>query len=42
MERLNAQEWADGLCFVAYGRRIGIRVTLPELLPELVERAMDQ
>ena len=38
MERLNALEWADGLCFVAFGLRVGIRVTVPELLPELLER----
>lgn len=39
MERLNALEWADGLCFVAYGLRIGVRVTVSELLPELLEMA---
>lgn len=36
MERLNALEWADGLCFVAFGVRVGIRVTSPEVLPDLL------
>jgi hypothetical protein len=38
MERLNALEWADGLCFSAYGVRMGIRVTVPQLIPALLER----
>lgn len=38
MERLNALDWADGLCFSAYGIRIGIRVTTPRLIPELLPR----
>ena len=36
MKRLNALEWADGLCFVAFGVRVGIRVTAPEVLPDLL------
>ncbi|MGW8267584.1 MAG: hypothetical protein ACWGSQ_14555 [Longimicrobiales bacterium] len=36
MERLNALEWADGLCLVAFGVRVGIRVTSPEVLPDLL------
>ena len=38
MERLNALEWADGLAFSAFGIRVGIRVTVPEVLPPLLER----
>ncbi len=37
MKKLNAQEWADGLCFVAFGVQMGIRVTIPGLLPRLME-----
>lgn len=36
MDRLNALEWADGICFSAYGVRIGIRVTIPSVLPQLL------
>jgi hypothetical protein len=36
MERLNALEWADGLCFAAFGVRVGIRVTIRDVLPELL------
>ncbi len=35
MERLNALDWADGLCFTAYGLRFGIRATRSEFLPEI-------
>lgn len=38
MERLNALDWADGFSFSAFGVRMGLRVTVPELLPELVKR----
>lgn len=38
MKKLNALDWADGFSFVAFGVRMGLRVTVPELLPELVGR----
>jgi len=38
MKKLNALDWADGLCFVAFGLRIGMRVTVPELLRELLDQ----
>jgi len=37
MERLNALDWADGLCFTVFGVRVGIRVTVPEVLPGLLK-----
>lgn len=36
MERLNALDWADGVSIAVFGLRIGIRVTVPEILPELL------
>src|SRR5438045_318020 len=40
MEKLDRSVWAAGLCFVAYGRRIGVRTSRPEglslLLPSLL------
>jgi hypothetical protein len=38
MKRLNALDWADGFSFVAFGVRVGLRVTDPGLLPDLAER----
>jgi len=38
MKRLNALDWADGASMVIYGVRIGIRVTVPEILPALLEQ----
>jgi hypothetical protein len=36
MEKLNALDWADGVCYAAYGVRLGLRVTERDLLPELL------
>ena len=39
MEKLDRLGWADGICFTAYGARVGIRVSRPEamdLLPALL------
>ncbi len=38
MAKLDRLGWAAGMCFVAYGRRIGIRVNDPDLLEQLPER----
>ena len=37
MKRLNALDWVDGLCFSAFGVGIGLRVTISEMLPQLLE-----
>ncbi len=37
MKRLDALEWADGLCLTAWGLRVGIRVTHPQVLEGLGE-----
>jgi len=37
MERLNALDWADGLSSSVFGLRIGLRVTVPDILPVLLE-----
>jgi hypothetical protein len=38
MEKIDRLGWAAGLSFVAYGRRIGIRVNDPEVLGQLPDR----
>ncbi len=35
--KLDRLVWADGLCFVAYGLKIGIRTNAPEFLPRVTE-----
>src|SRR5205809_3342164 len=35
MRRINRLGWVDGICFVSYGLRIGVRTNQPELLPHL-------
>ena len=35
MEKLDRLGWAAGLCFVSYGRRVGIRVNDPKVLEHL-------
>jgi len=35
MEKIDRLGWAAGMCFDAYGRRIGIRVNNPEVLAQL-------
>src|SRR5689334_21661481 len=35
MEKLDRLGWAAGIGFVAYGRRIGIRVSAPDVLERL-------
>jgi hypothetical protein len=36
MQKVDRLGWADGICFVSYGLRIGIRVSDPELLERVV------
>lgn len=38
MAKIDRLGWAAGMCFVAYGRRIGIRVNNPEVLERLPDR----
>ena len=38
MAKIDRLGWAAGMCFVAYGRRIGIRVNNPEVLEKLPDR----
>jgi hypothetical protein len=38
MAALDRLEWAAGLCFDAYGVRLGVRVNRPEALAELADR----
>jgi len=38
MDRLNALDWADGISVAVFGLRIGIRVTVPETLPAILEQ----
>lgn len=38
MEKVNRLGWAAGICFVAYGRRIGIRANTSEALERLRDR----
>src|SRR5258708_31139706 len=36
MQKIDRLGWADGICFVSYGVRIGVRVNEPELLDRVV------
>jgi hypothetical protein len=36
MQKINRLGWADGICFVSYGLKIGVRVNEPELLDRVV------
>jgi hypothetical protein len=36
MRKIDRLGWADGICFVSYGLRIGVRVNEPELLDRVV------
>jgi len=36
MQKIDRLGWADGICFVSYGLKIGVRVNEPELLDRIV------
>ncbi len=38
MEKLDRLVWADGMSFISYGVRVGLRVNEPAILPEVIAR----
>lgn len=38
MDKIDRLGWADGISFVSYGVRVGVRVNKPEMLERVVER----